>query len=277
MNKDPEIKEELLRSFKGVWIPKELWLDRNITLIEKCLFIEIESLDNEFGCIASNSYFSKFFNLSPSRISEIISDMVKKGMLLILNKKTLELLGWKTHRVIKINKNYTDKLYLHLENRSDPSENRRQSSESQNDHSEKPEYNKLPSSLSNNINTKPKKKFTEDIRREATKVYDHIVSIEKSIPSKQYISICQAIYDYKITAEEYINIWEYARTDKYSAGQIVPNKFHYNFIALRNKMNMNNLNKQKQETKPDPSTYIKPEWLETAVPFFLKGKKNETN
>ena len=29
------------RDFKGVWIPKEIWLSENLSLMEKVLFVEI--------------------------------------------------------------------------------------------------------------------------------------------------------------------------------------------------------------------------------------------
>ena len=67
------------RDFKGVWIPKEIWLDDNLTWMEKLLLVEIDSLDAEKGCFASNAYFGKFFNLSASRISELVTQLVNKG------------------------------------------------------------------------------------------------------------------------------------------------------------------------------------------------------
>jgi hypothetical protein len=67
------------RDFKGVWIPKEVWLDENLTWMEKLLLVEIDSLDKEKGCFASNKYFAEFFQLSPSRISELVSQLVSKG------------------------------------------------------------------------------------------------------------------------------------------------------------------------------------------------------
>jgi hypothetical protein len=66
------------RDFKGVWIPKEIWIDKELTWMEKLLLVEINSLDNIEGCYASNQYFADFFNLSASRISEIISSLVEK-------------------------------------------------------------------------------------------------------------------------------------------------------------------------------------------------------
>ena len=73
------------RNFKGIWIPKEIWLAENLTLQEKVILVEIDSFDNEErGCYASNNYFSKFFNISPSRISQIISSLVSKGYVSVL-------------------------------------------------------------------------------------------------------------------------------------------------------------------------------------------------
>ena len=66
------------RDFKGVWVPKEVWLDKDLTWMEKLFLVEIHSLDNEKGCFASNKYFGEFFNLSNSRVSEIISSLQTK-------------------------------------------------------------------------------------------------------------------------------------------------------------------------------------------------------
>lgn len=67
------------RDFKGVWIPKDIWLDDKLTWMEKLLLVEIDSLDAEQGCFASNDYFAKFFQLSKSRISDLIGQLVSKG------------------------------------------------------------------------------------------------------------------------------------------------------------------------------------------------------
>ena len=67
------------RDFKGVWIPKEVWLDDKLNWMEKLFLVEIDSLDNENGCFASNKYFGAFFGLSVSRVSEIISSLQSKG------------------------------------------------------------------------------------------------------------------------------------------------------------------------------------------------------
>lgn len=69
------------RNFKGVWISKELWLSTELTLQEKVFLTEIDSLDNEQGCFASNTYFADFFQLSKSRVSQIINGLEKKKLI----------------------------------------------------------------------------------------------------------------------------------------------------------------------------------------------------
>lgn len=71
------------RDFKGVWIPKEIWLNPDLTLVEKCLLVEIDSLDNEHerGCFASNEYLATFIGKTEGTTANIISDLRKRGFL----------------------------------------------------------------------------------------------------------------------------------------------------------------------------------------------------
>ena len=71
------------RAFKGIWIPREIWLDKELSWIEKFLLVEIESLDNEQGCWASNDYFASFFGVSKDRISKLISGLNRKGYITV--------------------------------------------------------------------------------------------------------------------------------------------------------------------------------------------------
>lgn len=91
------------RNFKGVWIPKQIWLSKKLSLQEKVFLIEIDSLDNEQGCYAGNSYFADFFNLSKSRVSQIIQQLEKRDLIVInyeYKQNTKEI----SRRLIKINK-----------------------------------------------------------------------------------------------------------------------------------------------------------------------------
>ena len=70
------------RSFRGVWIPREIWLNKELSITEKCFLAEIDSLGgSEEGCFASNQYFAEFFNLSKERARKIIGELNKKGYL----------------------------------------------------------------------------------------------------------------------------------------------------------------------------------------------------
>jgi hypothetical protein len=73
------------RDFKGVWIPKEIWLNTELSIIEKVLLVEIDSLDNsDRGCFASNEYLASFVQLSEGRVANIISDLKKRGFIIQL-------------------------------------------------------------------------------------------------------------------------------------------------------------------------------------------------
>lgn len=70
-----------MRDFKGIWIPKEIYLDKNLSWSEKILFVEIDSLDNGEGCFASNEHFADFLNVSVTRISKMISKLKDLGFI----------------------------------------------------------------------------------------------------------------------------------------------------------------------------------------------------
>lgn len=70
---------ETVRQFKGVWIPKEVWLDEKLTYFEKAVYAEIDSLDGEDGCFASNKYFQSFFKCTERTISRAISHLQQLG------------------------------------------------------------------------------------------------------------------------------------------------------------------------------------------------------
>lgn len=74
------------RDFKGIWIPKEIWLNKELSIQEKVFLSEIDSLDNEDGCFASNTYFAEFFGLTKSRCSQIINSLQDKGLIEISYK-----------------------------------------------------------------------------------------------------------------------------------------------------------------------------------------------
>jgi hypothetical protein len=76
------------RDFRGIWISSEIWLTKDMTVGEKLMYVEIESLSKlDRGCFASNAHFAEMFSISPSRVSEIISSLASKGFILVDQKR----------------------------------------------------------------------------------------------------------------------------------------------------------------------------------------------
>lgn len=77
--------DEQQRDFKGVWLPKEIWLNEDLTMIEKVILMEIDSLDNkETGCFASNKHFAELCNCTEKTVSLAISKLQKFGLIEIV-------------------------------------------------------------------------------------------------------------------------------------------------------------------------------------------------
>lgn len=76
--------EENKRDFKGIWIPKEIWLDTRLNATEKIILVEIDSLDSsERGCWASNKHLAEFCQCSERTVSNAISKLVEYGYIYI--------------------------------------------------------------------------------------------------------------------------------------------------------------------------------------------------
>jgi len=52
--------------------------------MEKVLFVEIHSLDNERGCFASNAYFAEFFQVSTRQIIRYLSSLREHGFVTVI-------------------------------------------------------------------------------------------------------------------------------------------------------------------------------------------------
>jgi len=79
--------ELVQRAFKGIWIPAEIWLAEDLMIMEKLFLVEINSLDNEKGCFATNKHFSEFFGVSKGRCSQIINSLKEKGYISVYIKR----------------------------------------------------------------------------------------------------------------------------------------------------------------------------------------------
>ncbi|MCT7890813.1 MAG: helix-turn-helix domain-containing protein [Lactobacillus crispatus] len=86
------------RKFEGVWVPAEYWLDENLTIMEVVLITEIDSLDGENGCFASNKHFADFLGVTSGRASQLITDLKEKGYI----QATYTTNNNATQRIIKV-------------------------------------------------------------------------------------------------------------------------------------------------------------------------------
>lgn len=71
------------RDFKGVWIPKEIWLNSELSALDKIIYAEIDSLDGENGCTASNEYLATFCDCSVTKVSLAISKLIEMGFIYV--------------------------------------------------------------------------------------------------------------------------------------------------------------------------------------------------
>lgn len=77
--------DELIRDFKGIWIPKEVWLDERLNTIDKIILLEIDSLDSgEEGCFASNKYLADFCQCTEWTVSSSINKLIKLDYLEVI-------------------------------------------------------------------------------------------------------------------------------------------------------------------------------------------------
>jgi biotin operon repressor len=66
------------KPYSGVFIPREVLLDADISASGKIIFAIIQSLDNDKGCFASNMYIGKMLGLSESSVRSCMQDLEKK-------------------------------------------------------------------------------------------------------------------------------------------------------------------------------------------------------
>ena len=91
------------RNFKGIWIPKEIWLAEELSAIDKIILAEIDSLDNENHCTAGNEYFAKFCQCSEVTVSRSIAKLIELGYItkISFDGRIRKLKSNCTYRVIK--------------------------------------------------------------------------------------------------------------------------------------------------------------------------------
>lgn len=88
------------RKFKGVWIPADYWLDENLSIMEVVILTEIDSLDGDNGCFASNNHFARFIGMTPAYVSKIIKHLKEKGYISV-NYKTENRVTTRSIKIIR--------------------------------------------------------------------------------------------------------------------------------------------------------------------------------
>ena len=147
------MEEKYQRDFKGVWIPKDIWLNRDLPVMEKLFLVEIDSLDNEQGCFASNKHFSDFFDISKGRCTQIIKSLEEKGLVSIKHEYKGKQIIRRTIRVVnKVNK-VDNELNGVVNNLNEGSEKTKQGY-LENDE----DNNTINNPINNSYNNKPTKK-----------------------------------------------------------------------------------------------------------------------
>ncbi len=68
-------------AFKGVFVPKEIWVSKQLKAMEKLIFVEIYALDREFGCVAGNAHFADMFGLKERMVRNWIKSLKDKGLI----------------------------------------------------------------------------------------------------------------------------------------------------------------------------------------------------
>ena len=92
--------------FMGIWIPAEAWFDRSLSITEKVILAEIDSLDNEKGCFAGNKHFVDIFGLKIRQVQNVIRSLKEKNMV------DLHMIG-RNKRILRVNaKNYVQRTQL---------------------------------------------------------------------------------------------------------------------------------------------------------------------
>ena len=75
-----DVENMATQKLKGLWIPAEILLNEELSDKEKIILSMILYLSEEKGsCFASNKYIANIVNVTPERVSKIISSLKDKG------------------------------------------------------------------------------------------------------------------------------------------------------------------------------------------------------
>lgn len=79
-----EYKDDAKREVKGLWIPIEIWTDKNLSITEKALYAEIDSFTtNDKACFVSNKHIADFLGTTETNSSKILNSLIDKGYVVV--------------------------------------------------------------------------------------------------------------------------------------------------------------------------------------------------
>ena len=79
-----EYQDNPTREFKGIWIPKEIWQNKALSVNEKVLYAEIDSFTtNDKACFMSNQYISELLGITETNASKTLNSLIKKGFVIV--------------------------------------------------------------------------------------------------------------------------------------------------------------------------------------------------
>lgn len=65
------------RQTKGIWIPIEIWEDKNLSWNERILLLDIDSFTTkDKDCFISNEYIANLLNVSETTANKILSSLI---------------------------------------------------------------------------------------------------------------------------------------------------------------------------------------------------------
>ena len=189
------------RDFKGIWIPKELYLlDKSVlSWSEKILLIEIHSFTNEAnGCFASNKYLGDFIGVSAGRIANMKTKLRKLGLIVDNGfdgrRKTVSTTKDFTKKLIQLSRKSEGSLNVKVKKTSHKSEHNNTGTNTGNNIGE---YEENPSLLEND-NPKDSKEKKPKEKSSAKKEKVGIPSPDYPATfSQELITACEAYFEHR--------------------------------------------------------------------------------
>jgi hypothetical protein len=189
------------RDFKGIWIPKELYLlDKSVlSWSEKILLIEIHSFTNEAnGCFASNKYLGDFIGVSAGRIANMKTKLRKLGLIVDNGfdgrRKTVSTTKDFTKKLRQLSRKSEGSLNIKVKKTSHKSEHNNTGNNTGNNIGE---YEEKPSLLEND-NPKDSKEKKPKEKSSAKKEKVGIPSPDYPATfSQELITACEAYFEHR--------------------------------------------------------------------------------